>query len=220
MLSVSLFTLFLAGLLGGGHCVGMCGGIVTAFSLHLPHKRRWQYLLGLNSGRLLGYLFIGMLMGTLGAGLYWGSVFFVQSVLQGFAAIILLLLGLYIAGLSTGITHFEKIGIPVWRRIQPLLKHYLPLRHWWQTLPAGFLWGWLPCGLVYTAAITAMASGSWWRGALCMLAFGLGTLPNLLLMGTFASQLKYYWKQRVVRLFCGLLIVFFAVMELSHIFMH
>ena len=98
----------------------------------------------------------------------------------------------------------ETGGKPVWRRLQPLLNRLLPI----QSVPAcvgvGMLWGWLPCGLVYSASLYALSSGSAWQGGLSMAAFGLGTLPNLLAMGLFASRLKGWLQRRSVRLVAGL----------------
>jgi sulfite exporter TauE/SafE len=209
---LNLVPFFLAGLLGGGHCLGMCGGFVTAFSFHLPKARRWRYLLGLNAGRLLGYMGIGMIMGWLGAGVLLTRLWSIQLILHSIASIILLFLGLYIAGFSSKITLLEKIGAPIWRCLQPILHYFLPMRYWWQTLPVGMLWGWLPCGMVYTAAISALASTSWQQGAFIMMAFGLGTLPNLLLMGRFAVEIQSYWRHRWVRLLSGTFISFFALL--------
>jgi sulfite exporter TauE/SafE len=217
MLAVSLLSLFLAGLLGGGHCLGMCGGMITAFSLHLPAKKYFQFLLGLNIGRLISYAMVGSIMGALGSTLYWSQLFAVQLILQSIACFVLLLLGLYIAGLSNKLSQIEKIGQPIWRFIQPFLSYFLPLRFFWQTLPVGFLWGGLPCGLVYTAAISALAAASYWKGLLCMVAFGIGTLPNLLLMGVFAGHIKRYWQKRGIKMASGLLIVTFALLQISKV---
>jgi sulfite exporter TauE/SafE len=80
----------------------------------------------------------------------------------------------------------------------------LPVRSLAGALAVGAVWGWLPCGLVYSASISALASGSAWHGAGLMLAFGLGTLPNLLLMGVFADGLRRWMQQRPIRLAAGL----------------
>ena len=80
-----------------------------------------------------------------------------------------------------------------------------------QAFPLGLLWGWLPCGLVYSALVTALASGSAASGALMMLAFGLGTLPNLLLAGLLAARLKAYAAKPAVRLIAGLVVLGFGL---------
>ncbi|WP_157669601.1 sulfite exporter TauE/SafE family protein [Chitinibacter sp. GC72] len=214
MLEINLLALFLAGLLGGGHCAGMCGGIVTAFSLQLPAGARWPYLLGFNLGRLAGYALIGALLGALAS---FATLAALQSVKVGlfFAAnVLLFILGLYIAGWSRVLTRIEALGQPLWRRIQPLLRKLLPIRSIWQTPLIGLLWGWIPCGLVYTASLSALASAQPLHGAGVMLAFGLGTLPNLLLMGLMAHKLQTLLKKIWFRRSCGLLVMALAVHQL------
>lgn len=204
MLEISLLSLFLTGLLGGVHCLGMCGGIVTAISV-TGQGSKPLLLLGYNLGRLASYIAIGALLGGLAQ---WGvaQADFRPLQLGLFAAanVLLILLGLYLAGLSGAVTRIEKLGQPLWRSLQPLTRRLLPLRHGWQSVLVGALWGWVPCGLVYTASLSALASQSAGSGALVMLSFGLGTLPNLLLMGAFASKLGQWKQQRPVRLLAGL----------------
>lgn len=202
----SFVALFLVGLLGGGHCIGMCGGIVTALQLQLPARRaRWPFLLGYNTGRLASYSLIGFLVGAIGGlGLETLGTRGAQTVLYVFANLLLLLLGLYLAGLSALVTRIEILGRPLWARLQPVMRTLLPIRSVGQSVAVGALWGWIPCGLVYSASLSALASGSALHGAGLMLAFGLGTLPNLLAMGAFAELLKTWLQRRPVRLTAGL----------------
>ena len=208
MLETSFWVIFLAGLLGGGHCMGMCGGIVTALTLNLPAgQQRWKIMLSYNSGRILSYVTVGVLLGGLAeAGLSLLATRPAQLALLVLANLMLIAMGLYLAGLSSAITTLEKIGRPVWTKLQPLLARLLPVRSAKSALLAGMLWGWLPCGLVYSASLSALASGKALQGGLLMLAFGLGTLPNLLLMGVFADTLRQFIQQKPVRLLAGLLV--------------
>ena len=214
--SVSLLSLLLIGFLGGGHCVGMCGGLASAFALQLPpHIGRIKLIVLLNLGRISSYVLIGVLLGAVGqVGVSLDQTRSLQYGLFVAAHVLLLLLGLYLAGLSAWITRIEGIGKPVWRRLQPLLNRLLPI----QSVPAcvgvGMLWGWLPCGLVYSASLYALSSGSAWQGGLSMAAFGLGTLPNLLAMGLFASRLKGWLQRRSVRLVAGLSVALWALWQL------
>lgn len=208
MLETGFWVIFLAGLLGGGHCMGMCGGIVTALTLNLPAgQQRWKIMLSYNSGRLLSYISAGVLLGGLAeAGLSLIATRPAQMALLVLANLMLIAMGLYLAGLSSAITTLEKIGRPVWSKLQPLLARLLPIRSAKAALLAGMLWGWLPCGLVYSASLSALASGKALQGGLLMLAFGLGTLPNLLLMGVFADTLRQFIQRKPVRLLAGLLV--------------
>ena len=217
---MTLFTLFLLGFFGGGHCVGMCGGLSSAFALQLPpHINRFSLIVLLNLGRISSYVLIGTLMGLLGqAGMLLDDTRTVQLVLLAAANMLLLLLGLYLAGVWGVAAKIEALGKPVWRRLNPLLNRLLPI----QSVPAcfgvGLLWGWLPCGLVYSASLYALGSGSAAQGGLYLLAFALGTLPNLLAMGLFAAQLKSVLQNRHVRLLAGLLVAGWALWQLWRVF--
>lgn len=217
MLDFSFFSLFLAGLLGGVHCLGMCGGIVTAMSMQ-QQQSKLPMLLAYNLGRIASYTLVGLLLGGLAQ---WGINQMAYRPLQiGLfvaANLLLVLLGLYLAGLSSWMNKIEKLGSPLWNQLRPAAMKLLHVRHPGQALLAGMLWGWLPCGLVYTASLAALASASARDGALLMLAFGLGTLPNLLLMGWFAKQLGRLKQQRPVRLIAGLAVAGMGVWQLSHL---
>ena len=208
MIETNEWMLFLAGLLGGGHCVGMCGGIVTALTLHIPQEtNRWSIILAYNVGRIGSYVLIGTLLGWLAAtGLTLFNIHNLQLALGLLANLILVIMGCYLSGLSRAAHLIEQLGLPIWRRLAPLLSFLLPVRSPRSALLAGMIWGWLPCGLVYSASLSALATGSALGGAFAMLAFGLGTLPNLLLIGGFADNLRRWIQQRAVRLTTGLAI--------------
>lgn len=219
MIEYSLLAALVVGLLGGVHCVGMCGGIVGALSLGLPAQRQgWRGSLPLqlayNLGRLASYAVAGALVGgvTAVAG-HLLDIRVWQQVLLGLAGGFLILLGLYLAGWWGVLRRVEAVGGRLWRRIEPAGRRLLPVRHVWQALLLGALWGWLPCGLVYSVLIWAMAAGSAGQGALLMLAFGLGTLPNLLAMGLFAQHLRRFVARPGVRRAAGLLVMAFGGLE-------
>ena len=213
---ITLLTLFLLGFFGGGHCVGMCGGLSSAFALQLPPGlNRASLIVLLNLGRISSYVFIGLLVGAIGQiGISLDQTRWLQNGLYLSANLLLLFLGLYLAGISSLATRIESIGRPVWKRLNPLLNRLLPI----QSVPAcfgvGMLWGWLPCGLVYSASLYALGSGNALEGGLYMLAFALGTLPNLLAMGLFAAQLKHFLQRKTVRLAAGLLVAAWALWRL------
>jgi sulfite exporter TauE/SafE len=212
MIELSLLTALLAGLLGGVHCVGMCGGIVAAFSFRAgggtpPFRMHLAY----NLGRVSSYVLFGALAGTLGASLKLAHFLPVQTVLFVLAQIVMILLGLYLAGWSQWVLIFERAGGALWRTVKPLFQKLLPVKSMPQAVLAGMAWGWLPCGLVYSVLVSALAAGSATSGAALMLAFGLGTLPNLLGMGLFARQLQPFMQQRWVRRAAGLTVAGFGV---------
>ena len=221
MPEISLIPALLVGLLGGTHCVGMCGGIVGAISLQMPgNVPQWRIHLAYNLGRIASYGAAGVLAGAAGAGsLLLSDMLPVKVVLYLIANLLLVFLGLYLAGLSHAVVQIERLGGVIWRRLQPYSKKLLPVRSVPQALALGALWGWLPCGLVYSVLAAAMASGSAADGGMIMLAFGLGTLPNLLAMGYFARQLKGFMQNKGVRLAAGLLVAGFGVLGLYRLAM-
>ena len=214
---ITFFTLFLLGFFGGTHCIGMCGGLSSAFALQLPpHLNRLGLIVLLNLGRISSYVLIGLIVGLVGQiGISLDDTRWLQNGLYIAANVLLLLLGLYLAGLSTAATQIERIGRPIWKRLNPILNRLLPIKSVPACFGVGMLWGWLPCGLVYSASLYALGSGNAVQGGLYMLAFALGTLPNLLAMGIFAAQLKTLLQRRAIRLCAGLLVAGWAIFRLA-----
>lgn len=218
---LSYLSLFLAGLLGSAHCVGMCGGIVGALTLGLPAPVRGRYagllpyLLAYNTGRILSYSLAGALVGLLGASL--AGVLTPQLAHTAGRVIsggFMVALGLYLGGWWPGLTALERLGGHLWRRLEPLGRRYLPPRSALHALPLGLVWGWLPCGLVYSALAWALAAGGPVQGGLLMLAFGLGTLPTLLAMGSAARVLGQWVRKPAVRRSAGALVLAFGLYSL------
>jgi sulfite exporter TauE/SafE len=221
-LTTSFLAAFLIGLSGGAHCFGMCGGIVGALTLGLPATPgrpflgRLPFLLAYNLGRLSSYVVAGTLAGGVGA---WAThlmaVHQAQLTLQLVAGLFMILLGLYLAGWWMGLARVEQAGGRVWRRIEPLGRRLLPVRTPAQALGIGLVWGWLPCGLVYSVLVWAMGAGGALNGGLLMLCFGLGTLPALLAMGAFAATLAGFIRRPWVRQVAGALVIGFGIYQIS-----
>lgn len=225
MLDPGYFAVFLIGLLGGTHCVGMCGGIVSALSVRAPTtvrlpgqpQRDWPLQLAYNGGRITGYTLAGALVGAIGGmSLMLENLLPIQMGLYVLANLMLVGLGLYLTGLTQALGWIESVGQKLWRRIQPLTTRFLPARSAAQAYPLGLLWGFLPCGMVYSVLATALVSGSAWRGAGLMLAFGLGTLPNLLLAGMLLQRAREFTRRRAVRVGAGLLVIGFGLFGLAN----
>ncbi|MYM63184.1 sulfite exporter TauE/SafE family protein [Pseudomaricurvus sp. HS19] len=206
----ALLSAFAMGLLGGGHCVGMCGGITAALSFAVPAEkrvRRWSILLSYNIGRIASYGIIGGLFGYLGQQLISGQGLSIMRLLAG---LLLIAMGLYVADWWRGLTRLEKLGSYAWRWLQPLGKRLMPVSSPSRALLLGGIWGWLPCGLVYSALAYAMAQAQGAAAAGVMLAFGLGTLPAVLAGGLFAERLKQLLQSRGLRGLMGGLIILFG----------
>ncbi len=204
----------LFGLAGSTHCVGMCGGIAGSVALSAGNKPATPiYLLGFNLGRLFSYALAGLLVGQFGALLAQGQALTLG--LRTAAALIMIVMGLYIAQWWQGAAYLERLGQFFWRRVQPLTRTFLPADRLWKCLFLGGLWGWLPCGLVYTTLIWAgTTSQSAPESALLMLLFGLGTLPAMMTTSVLAGKLRHFLQHRGVRQSAGALVILFGVLTL------
>lgn len=200
----ALIAVFLAGIFGGVHCFGMCGGIVAALSGGLSAgDARWPLHLAYNGGRIASYALAGAVAGGIGGALLFFGSLWPRIALLVFANLMLLGMGAYLAGLPQFVAPLEKAGGRLWQRVQPWSLRFLPVRSIAQAVPLGFVWGMLPCGLVYSALATALSSGSAAQGAATMLAFGLGTLPNLLLAGLLAHRIRRVLHSKALRRAAG-----------------
>lgn len=214
MTEFNAFSAILIGIAGGVHCVGMCGGIATAFTATLQKKQsKSLYILAYNLGRILSYSAAGALTGYVGniATLPLNNGIAYLTLISG---IMLVALALYLGQWWQGLRYLEQAGGFIWKRLQPLTKIFIPLKSPIHALGYGSLWGWLPCGLVYSVLIWAVASGGAQEGGLLMLSFALGTLPNLLLMGVFAARLSRFVANPIVRNIAGSLVVLFGLLML------
>lgn len=221
-MSIAPLPVFLVGLLGSVHCAGMCGGIVGALSMapamriHArPAHPAFVNVLAYNAGRIASYMAAGALAGALAGGAQaLTRLPALQAGAYWLANLMLAALGLYLMDAWRGLARLEQGGQLVWRRVQPLLRRVGPLDGPGRMLAAGALWGWLPCGMVYSVLVTAMLSGSALSGALVMLAFGLGTLPMLLGLGVLGARLRALLRRRGVRIASGVLVLGFGVLGL------
>jgi len=199
------------GLLGGGHCLGMCGGLMGALTLAIPPEqraRRAQLLLAYNLGRILSYACAGLLLGLAG----WAVASSPAALaLRVVAALLLIAMGLYLAGWWSGLTRIEVLGRGLWRHIQPVASRLLPVSSLPRALLLGALWGWLPCGLVYSTLLWAASQGNAGYSAALMLAFGLGTWPVLLATGLAAERVNIVLRRRSVRMAGGMLVILFGL---------
>lgn len=225
------------GLLGGLHCIGMCGGIVSAFSAaSRPARSIPVAVVGINSvqdntqlsafdnalrvlayntGRIGSYAIAGAMAGGIASGVRsLSSLASLQIAGYWLANLMLVALGLYLMDAWRGLARLEAAGQIVWRHIQPLMKPLLPVDSVAKSFALGGLWGWLPCGMVYSVLLTAMFTGSATSGAIVMLAFGLGTLPMMLSLGLIGSRLKVFAQRRAVRIVCGAIVLGFGVLGL------
>jgi sulfite exporter TauE/SafE len=214
----SFLLMFLMGLLGGVHCVGMCGGVLGALSM--GGAPRFRLHLAYNSGRILSYTLAGGIVGALGAGsVALAGQWPLRLVLLVFANLMLVALGFYLLGATRVLVLTERGGQRLWRRLQPLGKRFLPVRRVREAFPLGMIWGWLPCGLTYSVLATALGTGSAIEGGLLMLAFGLGTLPHLLLAGLLLARFRHWAQKPWARALAGSIALAYGLYGLYRVFL-
>nr|WP_198979794.1 sulfite exporter TauE/SafE family protein [Herbaspirillum sp. ASV7] len=258
---MNLLPIFLVGLMGSVHCIGMCGGIVGALSsagpapgarlrnavpgmsmasLSRQGTARLQRIIPIqtvnsaevhafaqdlgrvlcyNAGRLSSYALAGALAGGIAAGLLRGADVLgwlapAQRVAYAMTNIVLVLLGLYLTQWWNGMARMETWGSGLWAMLRPLAARLVPVDTPAKALLLGSLWGWLPCGMVYSALLTALMSGTAVQGALTMLAFGAGTLPVLLAAGLSGARLRRLAARPLVRRMAGLVVLAFGLLGL------
>ncbi|CAH0533494.1 hypothetical protein VST7929_01364 [Vibrio stylophorae] len=216
MIAEYLFPAFLIGLMATPHCVSMCGAIGGCVSQSVNQQYTgpfYSYMLLFNLGRILSYAIAGILIATL-----LGSIGTLTEPLRGLlwlrllAALILLGMALHMAGLSRWILWLEQLGKPLWRRVQPHTQGLLPIQNHRNALLLGMLWGWLPCGMVYSTLSFSAASGSAVTGGLAMFLFGLGTIPALIFVASSAKLIatlrEMHWLKRIISYFLALYAIF------------
>jgi len=210
------FAAIVIGLLGSTHCLGMCGGIVGALDVNASKtertglarmSRHFTY----NAGRIVSYSIAGAVAGFIG--LLAADYSFGAAAIYGrlIAGLFMIALGLYLADWWRILTIVEKAGMHIWKRIQPLGQRFLPAKTPLQAFGLGLVWGWLPCGLVYSVLALAAATTSPLNGALIMFSFGLGTLPMLIAMGATATQMMKLVRHRIVRQVTGASIILIGI---------
>jgi sulfite exporter TauE/SafE len=215
---ITLSSAFLLGLFSTLHCIGMCGGIIGALSLSLPVAIRdnkpklFSFVLAYNLGRIISYSAAGLVAGAVGTGVLQSAGFDQgHAVLRLIGITMMVAIGLYLTGWLPQLASIEKIGIPIWKSLEPIGRKLVPVASLPKALAYGLIWGWLPCGLVYFVLIWALTAGNAIHGALTMLAFGLGTLPTLITAGFMTSWITRFAHSSRARQVVGLLIIAMAI---------
>jgi uncharacterized protein len=217
--NASYMAAIIMGLFSSLHCIGMCGSIIGSLTLSLSNEIRinrtvlFGYVLNYNIGRIFSYSLAGLLAGLLGQLISWpfteGQA---HRVLQIVSALVMSGAGLYIAGWFPRFAYIEKIGMYCWKSLEPFGRKLIPVKTRTQALLFGMVWGWLPCGLIYTALALAATTGSMVHSALTMLAFGAGTLPAVMGVGIMTSILSRLSRIQRFKQVVGVLFIFFALL--------
>ena len=206
---------FATGLLGSAHCLGMCAGISGLFAAGATvASLRTQLPLAIayNLGRVLSYAFLGLLVAAIGAG-FAGVIPAIAGPVRLASGLLIILIGLQVAFNWRLLRMVETAGAGIWSRIAPQAQRFIPATSLSRAAILGLFWGWLPCGLVYSALLLAASTAQATNGMLVMIAFGLGTLPAMVLSGLSASRLSAFMSRN--RLGAGLLIVILGIATLA-----
>lgn len=215
--ALSLSAAFIAGVAGSAHCFAMCGGLAGALGMRAHAKAAtgrsaFTNAFSYHGGRLGGYVLAGAICGLLGATLQ--SILDVARMgawLRVASGVLLLLIAVRMLSSWNPLRSLETLGATFWRRLQPLVQTTRTLNGNTHAVALGFLWGWLPCGLVYSMLLFAALSGQAIVGAAILLAFGLGTLPAMLSSTLLASQTQRLLHRRWPRLASGVLLILLGV---------
>ena len=206
---------FVTGFLGSAHCVGMCGGISGLFAVSASVtslRAQMPKAITYNLGRLLSYAILGALVALLGKTTV-GVIPRITAPVRLASGVLIILVGLQLAFGWRILAPLESAGAKVWKRIAPAAKGLVPVETMTQALGLGLIWGWLPCGLVYSVLLLAATTTETVSGALVMIAFGLGTMPAMLATGMSASKLAQFMSGK--RLGAGLLIILIGIATIA-----
>jgi hypothetical protein len=185
----------IAGLLGSGHCVLMCGGIAGALGLGAPTgsacaNGSLRFPLIYNLGRIASYAAAGGIAGLLGGGaVALAGLPRLHTLFSGLAALLIVAVGIRLAAGGRHFGWLDRWGAAAWRRIAPLTRGLFPVTTPARAFAVGLAWGWMPCGMAYAMLTAAWLTGGALAGAALMLMFGIGTLPAMLALGTGATRL-------------------------------
>lgn len=202
-----LATAFVTGLLGSAHCFGMCAGISGLFAINVnvaSLKTQVPKAIAYNLGRVLSYAFLGVTVAVIGKTMVSG-IPDIAAPVRFASGVLIILVGLQLAFGWRILSPLENAGAKLWNRIAPAAKGLVPVETTTQALGLGLIWGWLPCGLVYSVLLLAATTADPTGGGLVMISFGLGTMPAMIATGLSASRLAQFVSGK--RLGAGLLII-------------
>ncbi len=178
-------------------------------------------VLAFNTGRIASYTVAGAMAGGAGGlvGQAWiiGASFDVRAAMYVFAHLMMVLTGLYVMGLPQLLAPLERAGGAIWRHISQYSRHFLPMNTLPRAAMFGALWGWIPCGLVYAMLLTSIGAGGAAAGAATMLAFGIGTLPAMLMAGWSIGGVGRWTRDARLRCAAGCAIVAMGLIGLARV---
>jgi sulfite exporter TauE/SafE len=213
----ALTAALLAGLLGSAHCLGMCAGISGLFAVNSSvTTMRGQIPMAItyNAGRVVSYAILGIVVGTFGSVIVKASPGMAGTI-RMLSGVVIILVGLKVAFDLRLLNPLERMGGTLWSRIAPAAQRLVPVTSIPRAFGLGLVWGWLPCGLVYSVLLIAATTARPVDGAAVMFVFGIGTMPAMVLTGLGAAQLAQLMRRRSTRVGLGLLIVVLGALTIA-----
>ncbi|HOX70575.1 MAG TPA: sulfite exporter TauE/SafE family protein [Dokdonella sp.] len=215
---LTLGAALLLGLAASGHCLVMCGGISAALGIATAKaangRPRAGLLLGYQAGRIASYGLAGLLFGGVLGGLI--GLLDIEAVRRSLRALsaLALLLGALVAFGRVRDPGFG-IGRRLWPRLAPLGRKLLPVTNLPRAFAFGMVWGWMPCGFVYTVLLIASLQLDASRAAATMTAFGLGTAPAMLATAFGAQRMVGFAARPGARRVAGTVLLASAALTLA-----
>jgi sulfite exporter TauE/SafE len=206
---------FGAGLLGSAHCLGMCSGISGLFAVGATvasFRSQVPLAIAYNLGRVFSYAFLGVAVAAVGSAAV-GTIPSLAGPVRLASGLLIIIVGLQVAFNWRLLAPLEKVGAVIWNRLVPHAKGLIPATTVVSAAGLGLIWGWLPCGLVYGALLLAATTADPVGGGLVMIAFGLGTMPAMILSGLSAARVSAFIGRN--RVAAGLLIVVLGVATIA-----
>ncbi len=214
MVSEAMVAALILGLMGAGHCIGMCGGLAAGLAFANGGKSRLYrlaILLSYNLGRVFSYALIGALFAFIFGGV---DKLTPLPILRLISGLLLIGMGFYLADWWKGLTRLEAAGGYIWKYLSPQAKRLMPVTRIDTALLLGAIWGWLPCGMVYSALAYATVQADAYKGAMVMASFGLGTIPAILAGGLASGWIKQSMQNRLLRAGFGIVFIGYGIYTL------
>lgn len=179
---------FAAGFLGSGHCLGMCGALVSGYFMRLGNNRSYWPYFAYQAARISVYTLIGVLAAALGVVLVSSGLFGqIQSVLQMLMGLFVIVLAMGVLGWIPWQGSMRLIPMQVVRKGYATASQSGPLLG---SILAGLLNGLMPCMLTFAMAVKATTATTLIEGGALMLAFGAGTLPMMLFISVAFGKMS------------------------------
>ncbi len=221
-----LISAWLVGALGGLHCLAMCGGFLAATGARDPVSMPLLPLAAIirreaayHGGRLATYMLLGAVFGTAGAAAMNAAALApLQRMLYFAANVLLVLLGLRLVGRSLQVPLLQSAGARIFGAVLPTIEPLLHRPGLTGRVALGLVWGLVPCALVYSVLPLALFAGGPMQGAAVMLAFGLGTLPNLVALGALMRRSRGWLDAKAIRSAAAAILIAFGLLGLWRVY--